>query len=620
VPTLTATLIALPGGEALLACAVDRLRALPGSAPRLDQPLPVRDNLRCLELFDGFTRAFVEHATDLQPWDDAALQHEVRILARQTSLQLCFTSPVRLLKAKALRGDAKGEARYCSEAAHLTPALLFARLHDTVADILRRHGHAPPPRLDLGPVPGQVLEARWIDHGYRDGAGRDQPMGGLLASLELQPDRLAPELLTLLALGRHLGLGQRRSFGWGRYRLEDEWGIEQPVGSDRPVGPAEPVAPADPVGAQTGDDIDWFGLDETPGSAEEIDWFGDMEAENLPVALGQAAAEGTQLLLAGEPARVGLDGGRLRVQRGEAELLSAPLETLAGVTLLGPHQVSTQLLGALLDRGIPLALATGQGRLRGVLWNGVPGDAGPGLWMRQAACFEDDARALEAARAVVDARLRQQREVLRNRMSPERCDDLLPRLDRLIAKTAAASDRASLNGLEGQAARLYFGALAELLPPELGFTGRNRRPPRDPFNVLLSLGYTVLHAHVDTVVRLNGLYPWRGFYHQPHGLHPALASDLMEPFRHLVERVALNVVARGRIRVSDFAQQGDACRIEAGARRRYLADLSERLLTPVRARGDSEARSLHDHLHRQARSLIAWIREEAPAFEPFRTR
>jgi CRISPR-associated endonuclease Cas1 len=76
--------------------------------------------------------------------------------------------------------------------------------------------------------------------------------------------------------------------------------------------------------------------------------------------------------------------------------------------------------------------------------------------------------------------------------------------------------------------------------------------PHDPFNSLLSLGYTVLYAHVETVLRVSGLLPWIGFYHQAHGCHAALASDLMEPFRHLVERTALAAVTRGSIVPEDF--------------------------------------------------------------------
>ncbi|MCG5525864.1 CRISPR-associated endonuclease Cas1 [Ectothiorhodospira haloalkaliphila] len=616
--TLGAALIALPGGEALLERAIERLQALPDSAPRLDRRLPLRDNLRCEAVFDAFTRSPVRSAAELIPKDAAGLDHEVQALARQPVVRVCFFSPVRLLLPKSQRGKARGEARYCNDATQLTPGLLFARLHDTMADLLRRHGHKTPPRTDPGAIEGEVLEARWIDHGYRNGAGREQPMGGLLATLELQPSRLTPELLRLLILGWYLGLGQRRSFGWGRYRLENEHGKDLTWHDNAPEIRETHAHTTQGPGSHAKDEQNNPVKTET--AAEQADYAEDIEVGAAPMALGQAAADGTQLLLAGEPARLGLEGGRLRVERREGEALYTPLETLAGVTLLGPHQVTTQLLGALLDRGIPLALATGQGRLRGVLWNGVPGEPGPGLWLRQIECFEDEQRTLIAARAVVDARLRQQREVLRNRMPPERYDDLHSGFNQLIARVAVAEGRASLNGLEGQAARLYFGALAELLPTDMEFSGRNRRPPRDPFNVLLSLGYSVLHAHVDTVVRLAGLYPWRGFYHQSHGLHPALASDLMEPFRHLVERAALNAISRGRIRATDFDKENNACRMDAAARRRYLADLSQRLLTPVRARGETEAKGLHDHLHRQTRSLIAWIREESPAFEPFRTR
>ena len=131
--------------------------------------------------------------------------------------------------------------------------------------------------------------------------------------------------------------------------------------------------------------------------------------------------------------------------------------------------------------------------------------------------------------------------LLRNRFNllrnlRHRFDDELQQLGKLVEKTKVVIDMGSLLGLEGNGAKVYFQALQQLLPDWVGFDGRNRRPPTDPFNSLLSLGYTVLFYHVETVIRMNGLLPWFGLYHQPHGNHAILASDLMEPFRHLVEQ------------------------------------------------------------------------------------
>lgn len=186
-----------------------------------------------------------------------------------------------------------------------------------------------------------------------------------------------------------------------------------------------------------------------------------------------------------------------------------------------------------------------------------------------------------------------------------------------VASTATLT---ALNGVEGLAARHYYAGLALQLPSEFGFEGRNRQPPRDPFNALLSLGYTVLYAHADTVIRTAGLLPWIGFYYQPRGRHAALASDLMEPFRHVVERRALALLNRGQLKRTDFTVNEDGCRLTRTALRRFLTTLGEHFSQPLSERAGEESLTLHEHLHRQCRQLIDELRGQPSRFECFKLR
>lgn len=177
-----------------------------------------------------------------------------------------------------------------------------------------------------------------------------------------------------------------------------------------------------------------------------------------------------------------------------------------------------------------------------------------------------------------------------------------------------------LSGIEGSATRRYYQSLTDLIPEDSGFNGRNRRPPRDPFNALLSLGYTLLYSHTETLLRVSGLYPWTGFYHQPHGTHATLASDLMEPFRHLVERVALTCVIRGQLKPEEFRSvPGQGCRLTPPALRRYIALLSERFQAETLAVGEEKSRSALQNLHLQNRRLVDWLRG-GPEFKAWLTR
>ena len=160
-----------------------------------------------------------------------------------------------------------------------------------------------------------------------------------------------------------------------------------------------------------------------------------------------------------------------------------------------------------------------------------------------------------------------------------------------------------------------------MVPEHFDFEGRTRRPPTDPFNALLSLGYTILFAHIETVIRANGLLPWVGVYHQPHGNHPVLVSDLIEPFRHVVERVALKMLDSRQLRADDFVTSEEkGCRLVDEARRHYLAKLSERFETPFRGQQSDKSAKLQEHLQYQVGNVVNWIRGRNTQFSVWRMR
>jgi len=339
-------------------------------------------------------------------------------------------------------------------------------------------------------------------------------------------------------------------------------------------------------------------------------------ASGRATPVGERGDEGALLAVTGaRPCVLSTAARHLRVHREERLLHDIPWSHLQAVLLLGNHQLTTQAMAAALQAGVPVHFASTTGAWRGTLWTGRPED-GHELWLRQIAACQDPARALDWSRQVVASRLRHMRETLRQR---QLAGNLL-HLDRAIAGLHRADNLDSLRGQEGLATREYYERLARVVPEELGFDGRNRRPPRDPFNALLSLGYTVLYGLSDSVLRAVGLLPWVGFYHQPHGTHATLASDLMEPFRHLVERSALTLLLRREIGESDFSQSpAGASRMTDVSRRKYLTLLMDRFETTVRAHGEADARKVIDHLHRQALSLKAAI-NGAGEFQAWRLR
>ncbi len=324
-------------------------------------------------------------------------------------------------------------------------------------------------------------------------------------------------------------------------------------------------------------------------------------------ALGERK-EGTLLMVTGRSALITTKDGRIIASRDDEQVADIAINGLSAILLLGNHHITTPAIRVALRHNVPIHLARRGGQYDGAVWNGRPGAEGAALWLRQQQVFTDPPLAIRPARQVVMARIRHMRETLRQR-KPTGFYDQRRILGESLRNAGKVEQITALNGVEGAATRIYYQALAQLIPEEYGFNGRNRRPPRDPFNALLSLGYTILYAHVETLLRVDGLYPWTGFYHQPHGRHAALASDLMEPFRHLVERVSLTLLIRKGLKPQDFTldpQKG--CRLTPTALRTYLKQLHERLDTPLLAVGEAVALTPLQHLHQQNLSLVTWLR------------
>lgn len=325
------------------------------------------------------------------------------------------------------------------------------------------------------------------------------------------------------------------------------------------------------------------------------------------IRTGHQQGQGILLCITGEHTLIATEQGRIIVQRDRQTIAESAWNALQGVILFGSHQLTAPAISQALETGVPIFFASSQGHYRGLL---SPGHASKGsqLWLKQAACFERPAQALAAAQNLIKARLDAMRESLRLRQHQH--DDIenhIKSLHQLAERIPHMNDYTQLNGLEGAATRTYFGAIQLLLPDAFGFTHRNRRPPKDPFNVLLSIGYTLLYGYVETLLHADGLYPWLGFYHQGHTRHAALASDLMENHRDRIENTALALILRKEISPADFYyDKAGACRINKSLHKKYLAALIQRFETPVKNR-QGQTRTLFELLHRQNLDLIDWI-------------
>ncbi|MGH8772105.1 MAG: CRISPR-associated endonuclease Cas1, partial [Burkholderiales bacterium] len=202
----------------------------------------------------------------------------------------------------------------------------------------------------------------------------------------------------------------------------------------------------------------------------------------------------------------------------------------------------------------------------------------------------DDARCLRIAKGLVAAKIHNQRTLLRrNWKRDDPPDDLIESLQIDLKHAQRAREIPELLGVEGQAAARYFGNFSSLLSRDkdgcsltFDFKTRNRRPPTDPVNALLSYAYALLVRACTVTLAAVGFDPYRGFYHQPRYGRPALALDLMEPFRPLIaDSTVIQAINNGEVRPTDFVSAAGSVALTEDGRKRFIATFERRLAQEV---------------------------------------
>lgn len=279
--------------------------------------------------------------------------------------------------------------------------------------------------------------------------------------------------------------------------------------------------------------------------------------------------------------RIGKQAGRLVLSRQRQELLTIPLGKLDHLYIAGNAMVSSALLRHAAEEGLQVHFAEISGRYCSSLDHGRDHCE---LHIAQQRAADDNAMQLMLARAFVRGKLQNCRSLLRRINRYADAPNVAIRdglMAGMQAKLNQAGDIAVIRGLEGQGARLYFQALRELLGPEWQFDSRQRRPPVDPVNTLLSFGYAVLFHTVLAHIRRRGLSPWLGALHSRKAGHPALASDLMEEFRApLIDQIVLQALRQKQISPADFSvspHEAQPCRLLPAARKQFIALIEARL-------------------------------------------
>jgi CRISP-associated protein Cas1 len=353
---------------------------------------------------------------------------------------------------------------------------------------------------------------------------------------------------------------------------------------------------------------------------DELNMLAGRES-NRPRRLIAAAPDAHPLYVTEQGSSVGVEGGQLVVSKYRETLVSVRLIDVLHVAPFGNVQITAQCMRTLFDAGINVFHFTYGGWLTGVS-AGLPGK-NVMLRIRQAGAAAR--RDLAVPRRMIQGKIRNGRVLLR-RNGGDSVARVVTQLAGLAEQAEQAPDAASLLGIEGVAARLYFEALPSLLSadslPGPGFTGlRNRRPPADAVNCLLSFCYALLAKEMLAACLVVGFDPYLGLFHRPRFGRPALALDLAEEFRPLLaDSCVLTLINNREISASDFVVRAGAVSLTAEGRRTVLRTWERRMTTTARHPVFGYSVSYRRAAELQARILAAHLLGELPAYEPLVTR
>lgn len=355
----------------------------------------------------------------------------------------------------------------------------------------------------------------------------------------------------------------------------------------------------------------------------------DAESEDVAAAgsevrrLFPPRVSATPLYVQEQGARVGKRGERLTVSKGSEELATVRLKDVSQLVLMGNIQIFAQTTHLLCEAGIPVVhVSTGHwfyGITHGITLRNAYDRAA------QYRAAADPARVLAFARAVVFGKGANQRTLLGRNIRP-RPIPVLKEMAMLLRRVPEAGAVEELLGLEGGIAAKYFGRFSELLKPKdfeagFDFTRRNRRPPTDPVNAMLSFGYAILAKECTVALLAEGLDPWWGLYHQPRHGRPALALDLMEEFRPLiVDSAVITAVNTGMVARTSFELSAAGCVLTANGRKDFLRAYEGRMEQLITHPVFEYRCSWRSVIRIQARLLSRWLRGDIPEYIAIRTR
>jgi len=314
----------------------------------------------------------------------------------------------------------------------------------------------------------------------------------------------------------------------------------------------------------------------------------------------------THLYVTNNGSIVGIKGGRFQIEQKGDLIRTIPKESVESISIFGNSTITTPCMQYLLESRIPVCFFSGTGRYYGRLESTSMNKME--VIKKQITSFDDKHYALSLTKKSLAAKVNNQNVVLKRYIKT-----VTPELNRSVAlikvymkKIEGAETVNEIMGYEGIAARTYFDALSCIIEPEFAFHGRTRRPPRDKFNSLLSLGYTLLMYEVYAKICTEKLTPYYSFLHTVRENHPVLASDMMEEWRAvIVDSLVLSMIQGHEIRSEDFESgDGEGIYLTNTGLKKFIAKFEKKLNTEIRyLQYENKSYSMRDAIGVQCRKI-----------------
>lgn len=339
-----------------------------------------------------------------------------------------------------------------------------------------------------------------------------------------------------------------------------------------------------------------------------------------------ARADALPVYVTEHGAYVGKKGDRIEIRSSRGETLAdVPALKVSNLSLFANAQVSPAVVRELAGRSIPICHFSSGGWFH-ALTHGLP-SRNVELRVRQFERARDPGRSLEIARRMIAGKIRNQRTLLR-RNARGLVHDALRDLRKAAVDALEAATAERLLGIEGNAARIYFQSFALMIDETrrgttgaFDFRGRNRRPPLDPVNALLSFVYAILVKDLTVTLFAVGFDPHLGFFHTAHHGRPALALDLAEEFRPIIgDSVVLSLINNGEVGPDDFLIRAGSCALTQRGRKALLNAYERRMDALVTHPIFGYSISYRRVLEVQARLLARTVFDEIPRYPTFETR